>query len=118
VEEDIHAGPFGNDIEAALDCLWIVKGRDPTETYVFHDTSDGPQFDQQLLCDTEHHLLRLFSLGIQAAVGGHTLHGGRSAQTTERLEQRSAGTRLGSTDRSGRSGGPAPDYDHVILMSA
>jgi hypothetical protein len=44
VEEDVHAGAVGNHVEAALDRLRIVKGRDPTETYLFHDTSDGPQF--------------------------------------------------------------------------
>jgi hypothetical protein len=118
VEEDVHASVFGNDVQAAFDRLGIVKGRDPTETYVFHDTPDGPQFDQELLRDTEYHLLGLFSLGIQAAISGDALHGGRSAQTTERLEQRGAGTRLGGTDCSGRSGSPASDYDHVILMSA
>jgi len=29
---------------AAFDRLRIVKGRDTTETHLFHDTSDGPQF--------------------------------------------------------------------------
>ncbi len=46
VEEDVHAGPLGNDVEAALDRLRVVKGRDTTETHVFHDTSDRPQFGQ------------------------------------------------------------------------
>ncbi len=46
VEEDVHAGPLGNDVEAALDRLRVVKGRDTTETHLFHDTSDGPQFGQ------------------------------------------------------------------------
>jgi hypothetical protein len=46
VEEDVHAGALGNHVEAAFDRLRIVKGRDTTETHLFHDTSDGPQFGQ------------------------------------------------------------------------
>jgi hypothetical protein len=41
VEEDVHAGAVGNHVEATLDGLRIVKGRDPTETQLFHDTSDA-----------------------------------------------------------------------------
>ena len=118
LEEDVHAGALGYNVEAAFDRLRIVKGRDTTEAHPFHDTPDGPQFGQELLRDAEHHLPRVFRLRIQAAVSGDALHGGRSAQAAERLEQRGTGASLGGTDRSGRSGGPAADDGHVIHVSA
>src|SRR5258708_5020406 len=76
----------------------------------------GPELGQELLGETEHALARVFRLGVQAAVGGDALHGGRPAQTAERLEQRSAGASLGGADRGGRPGSPAAHDDNVIYV--
>jgi hypothetical protein len=118
VEEDVNAGALCNYVEAPFDRLRIVKGRDTTKAHVFGDTSNGPEFGQQLFRHAEHHLPRGFRLGIQAAVSGDALHGGRSAQAAKRLEQGGTGASLRGTDRSSRSGCPATDDGNVIYLSA